>query len=263
MTGDAIDVLDLFHDISVAFSSSTNFRTLIEPLARALDHHLPVVEIEIAELSLNRDGVWIRAFDPSTGDRWKGRRSSRFIERQEITEAEFTDNSVTISRIGSGEVATQLQLPLGARGLMIVRFGSGSNVLKSDAKLRQCLLESIRAKARDLTWLAETAERSRQAHRRGNRNTIVDDQAVIEPDTVESEQPSEPISITDISVLNPDIPVPTLEEAISASITTALARTRGKIYGEGGAAALLGLKPSTLQSKMRKLGIDRRAFVAN
>ena len=31
--------------------------------------------------------------------------------------------------------------------------------------------------------------------------------------------------------------------------------TDGKIYGEDGAAKLLGLKPTTLQSKMKKLGI--------
>jgi transcriptional regulator with GAF, ATPase, and Fis domain len=34
-----------------------------------------------------------------------------------------------------------------------------------------------------------------------------------------------------------------------------LERTRGKIYGVGGAAALLGMPPTTLQSKLRKLGI--------
>lgn len=37
--------------------------------------------------------------------------------------------------------------------------------------------------------------------------------------------------------------------------------TRGKVYGAGGAAARLGLKPGTLQSKMGKLGIARSAFV--
>jgi transcriptional regulator with GAF, ATPase, and Fis domain len=36
-----------------------------------------------------------------------------------------------------------------------------------------------------------------------------------------------------------------------------LAATRGKIYGPDGAAAILGLKPSTLQSRMRKLQIER------
>jgi transcriptional regulator with GAF, ATPase, and Fis domain len=39
-----------------------------------------------------------------------------------------------------------------------------------------------------------------------------------------------------------------------------LRATRGKIYGDDGAAARLGLKPGTLQSKMRKLGIRRDDF---
>jgi formate hydrogenlyase transcriptional activator len=39
-----------------------------------------------------------------------------------------------------------------------------------------------------------------------------------------------------------------------------LRATRGKIYGSDGAAARLGLNPGTLQSKMRKLGIERSAF---
>jgi transcriptional regulator with GAF, ATPase, and Fis domain len=48
--------------------------------------------------------------------------------------------------------------------------------------------------------------------------------------------------------------------AVRTAIEDALRTTRGKIYGHGGAAALLGLKPATLQSKMRKLGIARAAF---
>jgi len=31
----------------------------------------------------------------------------------------------------------------------------------------------------------------------------------------------------------------------------------GKIYGQDGAARLLDLKPTTLQSRIKKLGIDR------
>src|SRR5581483_5017926 len=41
------------------------------------------------------------------------------------------------------------------------------------------------------------------------------------------------------------------------TILDALRRCRGKIYGAGGAAAL-GLKPTTLYGKMRKLGISRQ-----
>jgi transcriptional regulator with GAF, ATPase, and Fis domain len=51
-----------------------------------------------------------------------------------------------------------------------------------------------------------------------------------------------------------------LEEAARRHIAAALERSEGKIYGPEGAAAALGLKPSTLQSKMKKLGLARKSF---
>jgi DNA-binding NtrC family response regulator len=48
--------------------------------------------------------------------------------------------------------------------------------------------------------------------------------------------------------------------ASRAAIEAALRACRGKIYGADGAAARLGLEPSTLQSKMKKLGIERASF---
>jgi transcriptional regulator with GAF, ATPase, and Fis domain len=51
--------------------------------------------------------------------------------------------------------------------------------------------------------------------------------------------------------------VPTLHEAERDLVKRALAATGGKLYGEDGAAALLGLKPTTLQSRMKKLGVRR------
>jgi transcriptional regulator with GAF, ATPase, and Fis domain len=45
------------------------------------------------------------------------------------------------------------------------------------------------------------------------------------------------------------------EEHERRYLTRVLGRTRGKIYGSDGAAALLGLPPTTLQSKLKKLGI--------
>ena len=42
------------------------------------------------------------------------------------------------------------------------------------------------------------------------------------------------------------------------AILDALDRCQGKIYGPHGAAAVLGLKPTTLYGKMRKLGIERK-----
>jgi formate hydrogenlyase transcriptional activator len=53
---------------------------------------------------------------------------------------------------------------------------------------------------------------------------------------------------------------PSFDHAIAQTIQNALRATRGKIYGSDGAAARLGLKPGTLQSKMKKLGIERHAF---
>lgn len=44
-----------------------------------------------------------------------------------------------------------------------------------------------------------------------------------------------------------------------AAIERALVRTRGRISGPRGAAALLGVKPTTLESKMKKLGVRRPA----
>lgn len=50
-----------------------------------------------------------------------------------------------------------------------------------------------------------------------------------------------------------------LESVETEHIKRTLEHTRGRIYGPEGAADLLGLKPTTLQSRMRKLGIARRA----
>jgi transcriptional regulator with GAF, ATPase, and Fis domain len=52
--------------------------------------------------------------------------------------------------------------------------------------------------------------------------------------------------------------VTTYRDAVVACIERALDATGGKIYGTHGAANALGLKPTTLQSKIRKLGIRAR-----
>jgi transcriptional regulator with GAF, ATPase, and Fis domain len=51
--------------------------------------------------------------------------------------------------------------------------------------------------------------------------------------------------------------VRTLSEVQRRHIAAVLEITGGRIYGQQGAAALLGVKPSTLQSKMKKLGLTR------
>jgi len=41
------------------------------------------------------------------------------------------------------------------------------------------------------------------------------------------------------------------------TIISALKKAKGKVYGETGAAALLGIKPTTLSSRIKKYGIDK------
>ena len=48
---------------------------------------------------------------------------------------------------------------------------------------------------------------------------------------------------------------PTLDEAVVNHVKKALEISGGRIYGSDGAAELLGVKPTTLQSRMKKLGI--------
>ncbi len=51
---------------------------------------------------------------------------------------------------------------------------------------------------------------------------------------------------------------PRLDDAVSMHIRRALEMTNGKIYGTDGAAELLGINPSTLRSRMKKLGIPSK-----
>jgi formate hydrogenlyase transcriptional activator len=50
---------------------------------------------------------------------------------------------------------------------------------------------------------------------------------------------------------------PTLEAAERETILRALKESRGRVGGERGAAAILGMKRTTLQARMHKLGITR------
>ena len=49
----------------------------------------------------------------------------------------------------------------------------------------------------------------------------------------------------------------TLAEAERVAIIEALRQAEGRVSGPSGAAALLGLKPTTLHAKMKKLGVRR------
>jgi hydrogenase-4 transcriptional activator len=59
-----------------------------------------------------------------------------------------------------------------------------------------------------------------------------------------------------LAVAPPPMPTGSLEMVNREAIHDALARARGRIEGSEGAAALLGIHPATLRSRMRKLGIE-------
>ena len=70
-----------------------------------------------------------------------------------------------------------------------------------------------------------------------------------------------PISGGESAPAVPAVPqdaVVTLEEGERMHIRQALAATAGRIHGPDGAAALLGINPSTLRSRMKKLGITKQ-----
>ena len=50
---------------------------------------------------------------------------------------------------------------------------------------------------------------------------------------------------------------PTLEELERRHVRTVLEQTQWRVSGERGAARILGIKPTTLEARMKKLGIQR------
>ncbi len=60
-----------------------------------------------------------------------------------------------------------------------------------------------------------------------------------------------------LTTLPAETSVTTMSEGERAHILAALKKCRGKIWGEGGAANLLNIPPTTLNSKMKKLGIRK------
>jgi transcriptional regulator with GAF, ATPase, and Fis domain len=98
------------------------------------------------------------------------------------------------------------------------------------------------------------------------RATILSPRRDIAPEVLDLPARSRPGTLDDgsrrpdaaaLPALPEGAPVLTLDEAQRAHIESVLARVGGRIYGRGGAAELLGIKPSTLQSRMKKLGMKR------
>jgi DNA-binding NtrC family response regulator len=54
--------------------------------------------------------------------------------------------------------------------------------------------------------------------------------------------------------------IKTIEENERDHILAVLKKCKGKVFGQGGAAELLGINVSTLNSKIKKLGIKKEKF---
>ncbi len=83
---------------------------------------------------------------------------------------------------------------------------------------------------------------------------------VIERAVILSQGPNLELGDWSLQAVGPSGPTPvaTLDEAQRAHIVEVLQLTGGKVSGEGGAAEILGLKSTTLESRMKKLGIARK-----
>jgi transcriptional regulator with GAF, ATPase, and Fis domain len=182
----------------------------------------------------------------------------------------------------------KLELPVWRVGILAIAFETDISVFLGSQESTEMLVDVLALHCLRLGQLLATANRCRAAHHRKiSTDKSVDSSPRDQRETnteiplsnparhtpppqrvteVSVSQRVTEISLshenTDISVNSSgtEIPVDTIETALVRCISTALDQARGKIYGRGGAAELLGLKPSTLQSKMRKIGLERTDF---
>jgi len=91
-------------------------------------------------------------------------------------------------------------------------------------------------------------------HSQDGITVSLDGGGLVEDDVPVSEAASSP---------EPDVVVQPLEQGIRTHIAQALRQCNGKVEGPNGAAQLLRMHPSTLWSKMRKLGIYPKDFRTN
>ena len=87
------------------------------------------------------------------------------------------------------------------------------------------------------------------------------------PETEPSRRPASPLAVPlavplagPLATLPTDRPPTETDRRARdrAEIAAALAITGGRVFGPNGAAALLGLRPTTLASRMKAHGFDRR-----
>ncbi len=118
---------------------------------------------------------------------------------------------------------------------------------KPELKLRQGDLRQLRAYGwpGNIRELQNVVERAVITARNGRLNLDLPlaskgEQRVAEPDTVDG---------TDV------LPDDEMQERVRRNMLAALDQCGWKLFGEGGAAALLGIKPTTLASRIKRMGL--------
>lgn len=224
-----------------------------------------LIEIEIVSLDRTEEEAHIAAFAPILARRWMGTRSARFLHRQDVVGVQWCDPPEP-ARVSNSPVESQIKVSVGKCGLLTLSFGTDIAV-DLGGEGTESLVDALRGHCLRMGQLDAVARVSRHAHRHASdsRREIhghhTDQPVIVRADPAPEKQASEK-QHTEMTVYprNTEIPVPTIEGALVDCISAALQATQGRIYGETGAAKLLGVKPSTLQSKMRKLGIERTLF---
>ncbi len=61
--------------------------------------------------------------------------------------------------------------------------------------------------------------------------------------------------VSTLERMQPPVQSERFDDQVADILRRAMKKTNGRVYGESGAAQLLGLKPTTLQSKLKKYGI--------
>jgi DNA-binding NtrC family response regulator len=110
------------------------------------------------------------------------------------------------------------------------------------------------------------ANQNRRAVLRGEPGNIRERQNIVERSVILCSSDTFSIDEAWLSSqvpLRPDRSGPlseTLQNQEKEMIETALAKSRGKVAGPHGAAVRLGIPASTLESKIKQLGIEKRRF---
>jgi transcriptional regulator with GAF, ATPase, and Fis domain len=133
-------------------------------------------------------------------------------------------------------ILSELEPRTGKRGFVV-----------TDAGLRALARHRWPGNVRELANLLERATLVATSNRLGPRELGLSESEGASPATPLLEGASPPSEA-----------LVTLAENERRHLARVLAHTGGRIYGEGGAAEILGLPPTTLQSRMKKLGVGRR-----